>query len=166
LDFFKIELIFNFSKYTFSSPSKQLEFKVNFEREGIYIGGRYCKFSRALPQSPWTSDFEAPVKEGNSVSEKITNVMIKHLKATGSKFVSSGREDIDVRMLGNGRPFAVQVIDAKLAECLRGSKQAETLKILQDEINKDKDIYVDSFACVTGQQAEKLNVGDEGKNNF
>lgn len=27
-----------------------------------------------------------------------------------ARFVASGREDIDVRMLGNGRPFVLQVM--------------------------------------------------------
>jgi tRNA pseudouridine synthase 10 len=30
-----------------------------------------------------------------------------------SKFISSGREDADVRMLGNGRPFVVEILNPK-----------------------------------------------------
>jgi tRNA pseudouridine synthase 10 len=75
-------------------------FSIKFERDGIFIGGRYCKFSRALPQSPWTSDYEVAAKEGNSVSEKVSGPIANYLKSSGSRFVSCGREDIDVRMMG------------------------------------------------------------------
>lgn len=65
-------------------------------------------------------------------------------------------------MLGSGRPFAIQLINARLSECLRGDRLKATLKFMQDEINKDKDIYVGPLSRVTAQQAEKLNVGAEG----
>lgn len=31
------------------------------------------------------------------------------------RFIASGREDIDVRMLGNGRPFVLQVVYVETA---------------------------------------------------
>ena len=33
----------------------------------------------------------------------------------GVKFHSAGREDMDVRMLGSGRPFVLEIVDAKVA---------------------------------------------------
>lgn len=35
----------------------------------------------------------------------------KIFKPSSVKFHSGGREDIDVRMLGNGRPFAIELVD-------------------------------------------------------
>ena len=35
----------------------------------------------------------------------------KIFKPSSLKFHSGGREDIDVRMLGNGRPFAIELVD-------------------------------------------------------
>jgi tRNA pseudouridine synthase 10 len=139
------------------------QFKINFEREKIYVAGRYCKFSRSLPQSPWTVDYDQPAIEGNSVSEKISNVMKTFCKAAETRFMSSGREDIDVRMLGNGRPFAVQIINAQITECFSRDRLEATLNYFKEEINKDVDIYVDHLALVTAKQAEKLNVGEEEK---
>lgn len=80
-----------FSKYKLESPSKPCTFSIGFEREKIYIGGRYCKFSRTVPQSPWTVDLEVPPPEGNSVSEKVGNAMKKFCRATDTRFMSSGR---------------------------------------------------------------------------
>ncbi len=34
-------------------------------------------------------------------------------KAREYKFSSGGREDVDVRMLGNGRPFVIEFCDPK-----------------------------------------------------
>lgn len=51
-----------------SSPTQPFDFTVQFERNAIYIGGRYLKFSRNLPQSPWTSEPYAAKIFGNSVS--------------------------------------------------------------------------------------------------
>ncbi|KAI6184048.1 TRNA pseudouridine(55) synthase [Aphelenchoides bicaudatus] len=153
-------------KYKFLSPSKLPGFSISFERESIYIGGRYCKFSRALPQSAWTCDPDIPVVEGNSVSEKITAPMVKYFKASGTRFISSGREDIDVKMLGNGRPFAVNLINAKLYECLHGAEKHETLKRIQDEINKNTDIYVSDLFQLNLYQAEKLNNEEEEKRKY
>lgn len=50
-----------------SSPTQPINFTVRFEREAVFIGGRYLKFSRTLPQSPWTSVPYAIKKFGNSV---------------------------------------------------------------------------------------------------
>lgn len=33
----------------------------------------------------------------------------------GVKFHSAGREDMDVRMLGQGRPFVLEVINARIS---------------------------------------------------
>lgn len=54
-----------------------------------------------------------------SVHEIISHEIGKHfeldLQQQNDKmiFIGSGREDIDVRCIGNGRPFAFQIIDAK-----------------------------------------------------
>ena len=45
--------------------------------------------------------------------ELITPRIQAYTGAVELKFASSGREDCDVRMLGKGRPFLVELIDAK-----------------------------------------------------
>ena len=58
--------------------------------------------------------------ENLQVSEKIRNVLAKEFGASESRFNTSGREDIDVRMLGEGRPFCVEMRDCKRTKQLRG----------------------------------------------
>lgn len=47
-----------------------------------------------------------------------------------SRFSSSGREDIDVRMLGSGRPFAVELVNAKTMDIAFSA-----LRKVENEIN-------------------------------
>jgi tRNA pseudouridine synthase 10 len=36
-----------------------------------------------------------------------------HMRADSCKFVTAGREDIDVRMLGRGRPFILEIFNPR-----------------------------------------------------
>jgi len=75
--------------------------------ESIHIAGRYNKYLRNLSQSPWIDKDDIRVKD--SVQELIEEGLREHLKFDKSIFTSSGREDVDVRMLGRGRPFAFKI---------------------------------------------------------
>jgi tRNA pseudouridine synthase 10 len=50
----------------------------------------------------------------NSVEECISPKFVEAAKAEGSKFHGAGREDIDVRMLGTGRPFILELQNPKI----------------------------------------------------
>ena len=54
--------------------------------------------------------------------------MIKAAHGTGAKFHGAGREDIDVRMLGSGRTFVLEISEPKIRDL--------DLVNLQDEVNK------------------------------
>uniref|UniRef100_T1IET3 tRNA pseudouridine(55) synthase n=1 Tax=Rhodnius prolixus TaxID=13249 RepID=T1IET3_RHOPR len=77
----------------------------------IHIAGRYNKWSRELPQTPWIIDGKRRME--SSVQEIITEPLLKLTSAQDARFSSSGREDVDVRTLGRGRPFSVELIDPK-----------------------------------------------------
>lgn len=79
----------------------------------LFVAGRYRKMSRELCQSPWILKGER-MMEG-SVSELIVAEVAPHFGVPASTvvFSSSGREDVDVRCLGKGRPFALEVPDAR-----------------------------------------------------
>jgi tRNA pseudouridine synthase 10 len=58
----------------------------------------YLKWARGLSQTPWLIDDE---QHGDgSVSGLIEGVLGPHLRASSLKFIAAGREDMDVRMLG------------------------------------------------------------------
>ncbi|CAI5746590.1 unnamed protein product [Peronospora destructor] len=84
-----------------------------FERESVYMQGRYLKFQRGLSQTPWILDGERMGE--SSVEECIGEIALPFFRGSGYKFHTAGREDVDVRMLGNGRPFILEILDAKKA---------------------------------------------------
>jgi tRNA pseudouridine synthase 10 len=89
----------------------------------VLFEGRYRKLSRELPQTI----FYCPECKGrgcnrcegfgkltkDSVQELIARVAMPRFKARRNKFHGAGREDMDVRMLGNGRPFVFEMQKAK-----------------------------------------------------
>jgi tRNA pseudouridine synthase 10 len=86
--------------------------RITFIGPTVFIAGRYNKFSRELSQSPWILNGRR-VAEG-SVQEIIADAIAPHFKvpAASMTFMSSGREDVDVRCLGRGRPFVLEVPDS------------------------------------------------------
>ncbi|KAI3353550.1 hypothetical protein L3Q82_020070, partial [Scortum barcoo] len=75
----------------------------------VFVAGRYNKFCRSLPQTPWVIDGERRME--SSVEELIAAPILSAFRADGFNFSSSGREDVDVRTLGNGRPFAMELLN-------------------------------------------------------
>ncbi|KAF7255678.1 putative tRNA pseudouridine synthase Pus10 [Paragonimus skrjabini miyazakii] len=84
-------------------------YKVQLTREcPVVLAGRYVKLSRRLPQTPWIVD--GTRKLPLSVEELIVNpVRTQFGSSSRITFSSAGREDVDVRCLGLGRPFMLQV---------------------------------------------------------
>ena len=103
-----------------SSPSAPCLVTVSCERSPVTLSGKYCKYSRVLPQSAWLID--GARKAAGSVAECITDVLLPLFGASDGRFHSAGREDVDVRMLGEGRPFLVELVAPK-----RPFHTAETL---------------------------------------
>lgn len=77
--------------------------------ETIHIAGRYNKYLRDLSQSPWIDKNDVRIKD--SVQELLEDGLKKFLSFDKTIFASSGREDVDVRMLGRGRPFAFKILN-------------------------------------------------------
>ena len=49
-----------------------------------------------------------------TVEELISEDAIKLARGKGAKFHGAGREDIDVKMLGNGRTFVLEIKEPKI----------------------------------------------------
>jgi len=85
----------------------------------LFIEGRYRKLIRGIPQTKWPcrkcrgKGCEYCKYTGKmyneSVEELIETEALKISKGSSSKFHGAGREDIDVKMLGNGRPFVLEI---------------------------------------------------------
>jgi tRNA pseudouridine synthase 10 len=85
----------------------------------ILIGGRYRKHSREIPGSRWIhhacrgrgcpSCSHTGTLSGPSVEEMVAGPILALSGGERAIFHALGREDTDARMLGAGRPFAVEV---------------------------------------------------------
>ncbi|KAF7252805.1 putative tRNA pseudouridine synthase Pus10 [Varanus komodoensis] len=123
----------------------------------IFVAGRYNKYSRTLPQTPWIIDGER--KMDSSVEELISEHLMTVFKADSFNFSSSGREDVDVRTLGNGRPFAVELLNPRKVHVT-----AADMKALQQTINNSSDkVQVRDLQLVTREAIGHMKEGEEGK---
>ena len=101
------------SDVTLAAPRFRARCIVEAFHEPVHVGGWYVKLDRGVPQSPWVMRETGKRVGRGSVVEAIESVVLDKFASRGAKFNSSGREDMDVRMLSEGRPFASQVHDPK-----------------------------------------------------
>ena len=98
--------------------------KVRIQINPIFIEGRYNKLVRNIPQTKWPCrkckgrGCEACNFTGKqypeSVEELLSETALKYSKGYEAKFHGAGREDIDVRMLGDGRPFVLEIKEPRI----------------------------------------------------
>jgi tRNA pseudouridine synthase 10 len=98
--------------------------KVKIQINPLFIEGRYLKLIRGIPQTKWPCNKcrGRGCKEcnftGKMYDESVEELLYHELEiathAYKSKFHGAGREDIDVRMLGSGRPFVVELVEPKI----------------------------------------------------
>ncbi|MBC7121079.1 MAG: tRNA pseudouridine(54/55) synthase Pus10 [Candidatus Methanosuratus sp.] len=112
--------------------------KVEVSPMPLFIFGRYKKLARGIPQSKWDCTHcrgkGCEVCHGTgkiypiSVEEIVCGPVLRAAGGKETKFHGAGREDVDATMVGNGRPFVVEIRKAKVREF--------DLKALEDEINE------------------------------
>ncbi|EFC36503.1 predicted protein [Naegleria gruberi] len=106
--------------------------KVSGTHSVIYISGYYRKLERGLPQSPWVMRGSKEDEQNTrSVDTYIGGPFMEYTKADSYKFDSSGREDKNVRMLGNGRPFVFAIHNPR-----RSHFTLEQVKEIENTINQ------------------------------
>lgn len=101
-----------------NQPSMRVKLsKYVIEGPTIFVAGKYRKMSRDLSQTPWILDGKR-MKE-DSLQEIIVREIAPYFEIDSNDqsekttFMASGREDIDVRCLGKGRPFVVEINNAR-----------------------------------------------------
>ena len=131
VDFEKPDVTFIFDLS--SSPGK-LVLQIN----PIFVLGRYRKLQRGISQTDRFCPscrgrgcelcFFTGYQNEDSIESLISRPIAQAYRSSEWKFHGAGREDVDARMLGNGRPFVV--------EALRPMKRVVDLSPIQDEINE------------------------------
>jgi len=110
---------------------------VDLQINPLFIEGRYRKLVRNIPQTKWPCrkckgkgcercNYTGKMYK-ESVEELVSPPVLKASGGSGSKFHGAGREDIDVKMLGKGRPFVLEIKEPL--------KRDLELKSLENEIN-------------------------------
>jgi tRNA pseudouridine synthase 10 len=97
--------------------------QVRIQPNPLFISGRYRKLARDIPQSKWfcrSCHGKGCPKCGGtgkmypeSVEELSATQMLEAAGGEAEFFHASGREDVDARMLGSGRPFVVEISKPK-----------------------------------------------------
>ena len=133
--------------------------KVKIQINPLYVEGKYNKLKRGIPQTKWpcTKCKGRGCEECNftgkqypeSVEELISEHFLKLTKGREAKFHGAGREDIDVLMLGSGRPFVLEIKEPKIRKL--------DLQKLEEEINRineGKTSYHNLHVCERRRKAE------------
>jgi tRNA pseudouridine synthase 10 len=110
---------------------------VQLQVNPLFTYGRYMKLKRGVPQTRW------PCREclgkgcercGNtgkmyetSVEEIVASAFIERTEGVSASFHGMGREDVDALMLGNGRPF---VLEVKVPR-----RRSVDLRAIEEEVN-------------------------------
>ncbi len=149
---FKSEVNREVGKAVSARISKKVDFKkpdvviildpstgaVEVQVNSVFFYGRYQKFERGIPQTHW--DCRACKGRGcekcnftgaqylDSVEELIGRPVIEIFDAENAVLHGAGREDIDARMIGTGRPFILEVVAPK--------KRSVALAAVEEAINR------------------------------
>jgi tRNA pseudouridine synthase 10 len=137
---------------------------VSLQINSLFIYGRYKKFQRGIPQTKWP----CPICRGKgckkchdsgklydeTVEGLIAEKSLEFSKGTDESFHGSGREDIDALMLGNGRPFILEVKNPKIRNI--------NLDLLEKAINqgaKDK-VEVSSLRFSSREEIARIKAAE------
>ena len=107
----------------------------------MYIHGHYIKLSRGFCQSRWhcseckgagCEDCKGSGMNYPSVEEEIGKILMPLFGAASCTLHASGREDVDVRCLGSGRPFVMELASPM--------KRAADLHAAEKELGKGENV--------------------------
>uniref|UniRef100_A0A6G3MEQ8 tRNA pseudouridine(55) synthase n=1 Tax=Henneguya salminicola TaxID=69463 RepID=A0A6G3MEQ8_HENSL len=134
--------------------------KIFSHHQPIYITGRYKKYSRHISQTPWLVD--SSYKPLTSIQEILSPKFCEYLQSNVS-FSASGREDIDVQMLGSGRPFILAFNDPKY-----GTLEQDLLVEIEKSINSSTTLLEVSKLYIANEKALKYlhEVGETKRKSY
>jgi tRNA pseudouridine synthase 10 len=138
-----------------------------------FVYGRYRKLERGIPQTRWpcrTCDGTGRTGDGacedcggtgltyrRSVEQLVAPVVEDVMDGVGATFHGAGREDVDARMLGTGRPFVVEVDEPR--------RRSVDVERLEADVNAFADgaVEVEGLALATHAMVERVKTLDAAK---
>lgn len=127
----------------------------------VCVAGRYRKLSRELSHTPWVLQGKRIMEE--SIEEIIVQQVAPHFSDTLDKvtFMSSGREDVDVRCLGKGRPFVLEIMNARRSSLSR--QEAHQMELAVDRSGK---VSIHNLQVVPREELTHIKTGEEQKRKY
>lgn len=144
--------------------------RVRLQVNPLFLAGRYRKLVRGIPQSKWFCSkcrgkgCEKCGWTGKMYPESVEEIIGKSiLEAAGgleSSFHASGREDIDARMLGSGRPFVIEIAEPK--------KRSLNIKKLEKTVNAfgRRRVQVSGLKLAHKEAVRKLKQGESKQKEY
>jgi len=100
--------------------------QVSMQINSIFLKSNYKKLVGGIAQTKWRGVDDKDSTP--SVEKMLEEILLPIYSGRNLKFHGAGREDIDVKMLGKGRPFIVEILEPKIRNV--------NLKKLRSEFNK------------------------------
>lgn len=154
-----------FEKYL-SIPPAQVEEPLQLksvELMGPYVcvAGRYRKLSRELSHTPWVLNGKRIMED--SIEEVIVRNVGSHFSETPEKitFMSSGREDVDVRCLGKGRPFVLEIPNARCSTLTQQQAHA-----MEQAVDRSGNVSIHNLQVVPREELTHIKTGEEQKRKY
>ena len=122
-----------------------LTLTVELDIRAHYLYGRYQKLERGIPQTRWPCRAckgrgcekcdGTGLQYKKSVQDLIGNPLLGLFEAGEHAFHGMGREDIDVRCMGQGRPFVIEMKEPKIRTVDLQSAMAAINEAAEGSIN-------------------------------
>ncbi len=139
-----------------------LTLTVELDVRAVYVYGRYRKLERGIPQTRWPCRAckgrgckrcnHTGLQYEKSVQDLVGNPMLEIFQGTEHSFHGMGREDIDVRCLGRGRPFVLEVKEPK--------KRSFNAEKLAEIINEAAEGSVEVSSIRPSSRSEVVRIKD------
>ncbi len=111
--------------------------------KSLYIYGTYLKERRDIPQTRWIHG------SGESVESIIGEPLKEITEGKNYKLHGSGREDVDVMMLGNGREFVMEIVDPV--------KRNISLNEFMEKVNNsNKNVFINNLGFVNKEKIKEI----------
>lgn len=149
--------------------------EIDLQVNSAFVYGRYRKLERDIPQTRWPcSDCGATgmrrgapcegcdgtgYRYGTSVEQQTVSHLREAMDGSEATFHGAGREDVDARMLGDGRPFVIEIKQPH-----RRSVSIDLAR-LEREINEQADgsVEVTGLRAATHDMVERVKRLDASK---
>ena len=162
----------------FDRPNVQILLDVDADRveaqvNSAFVYGRYQKLERGIPQTRWpcrtcngvgrTGDGPCDACDGTgltyqrSVEQLVAPVVEDVMDGVGATFHGAGREDVDARMIGTGRPFVVEVDEPR--------RRTVDVERLEADVNAFAEgaVEVEDLCLATHPMVERVKTLDAAK---